>query len=150
MSALTCSGFQVLFSERTRAERPATIGVAIDVPLSDRPSLPVPMPAEKTLWPTALTSGLASPALRMPRDEKLATLSSSPGIELLEVVHVRAGDVHRLRSRPARPDLIRGRLHDLDDRDDRAARDAGQKVSSSSPKITPIAPAAAPRSQTDG
>jgi len=42
------------------------------------------MSAENTLAPTAETSGFRSPASRMPRDEKLATLSSSPGTSWLK------------------------------------------------------------------
>ena len=88
MSALTCSGFQSGCCEWTSAAVPATIGVAIDVPLSLRPWLPVPLPAEKTLTPTAVTSGLTLPASLMPREEKPATGVVGRGVELREPVRV--------------------------------------------------------------
>ena len=59
----------------TNAARPAVIGVAIDVPDATNPPVPVPMPAEVTLTPGAITSGLgAESGLRGPPEEKEAVV----------------------------------------------------------------------------
>src|SRR6188508_540756 len=58
---------------RTSAAAPALCGEAIDVPERIAKLFPVPLPAEKTLTPGAVTSGFRwlSP-FRGPPDEKLA------------------------------------------------------------------------------
>src|ERR1700739_23703 len=45
-----------------RAALPATWGVAIEVPDSNKPPLPVPMAVENTLTPGAVISGLRCPS----------------------------------------------------------------------------------------
>src|SRR3954468_604675 len=68
MAALTCIALQRGWAARTSAATPAAWGVAIDVPLKLNPSLPVAIPAEKTVWPGAVTSGLRSPVTAIPRE----------------------------------------------------------------------------------
>jgi hypothetical protein len=54
---------------------PAVIGQAIEVPESTSGPVPVPIPAERTLKPGAITSGLgAESGFRGPPDEKLVVV----------------------------------------------------------------------------
>src|SRR6266511_5129229 len=56
-------------------------GAAIEVPLSDRPRVPVPALVENTPWPGAAMSGFAALSRpRGPRDEKADTVSARPGV----------------------------------------------------------------------
>src|SRR5690348_6171510 len=79
MSALTCSVVHFGCAATTSAARPAACGVAIDVPLSLRPPLPVPMPAERIVLPGADRSGLPMYPSVMPRDVKPTTWSFHAG-----------------------------------------------------------------------
>ena len=72
---MICKPFQPGCACLTRAATPAVIGVAIEVPDSTSPPVPVPMPAEVTLTPGAITSGLgAESGLRGPPEEKEAVV----------------------------------------------------------------------------
>ena len=74
ISALrTSSGRQPGCACSARAALPATCGVAIEVPDTKTPPLPLPIAVEETLTPGALTSGFRWPSpVRAPAELKLA------------------------------------------------------------------------------
>ena len=75
IAALICRPVQPGWTCLTSAAMPAVIGQAIEVPEMTAPPVPVPTPAERTLRPGAITSGLgAESGLRGPPDEKLVVV----------------------------------------------------------------------------
>src|SRR5438128_1122816 len=74
IAALICDPFQLGWACLTSAAMPAVIGHAIDVPERTDARLPLPMRADATLTPGAITSGFgAESGLRGPPEEKPAT-----------------------------------------------------------------------------
>src|SRR6266545_8302300 len=83
----------------TSAATPATCGVAIDVPDSNNPWLPVPTAAEKTATPGAVTLGFsAESTCRGPPELKLAT-TWKPGFA--RIVGERTADVAAASAPPS-------------------------------------------------
>ena len=75
IAALISPADHVGWAWRTSAAMPAVAGAAIDVPLADTPSFPVPDAAEKIVAPGAETSGLTLPAIAVPREVNDASVS---------------------------------------------------------------------------
>ncbi len=101
----TSLGSQVGWASSASAATPLTCGVAMEVPESATPRLPVPMAVEMTLTPGAVTSGLRCESrLRGPPDEKPAK-AWNPGFGMPVAVESvpEAADDRLTRSLPSTP-----------------------------------------------